>query len=180
MVKLKWCPAHVRNTCLFLLRKALHMAWNQAKPIKRPFLAAFKQQLQTQTDPKQRPCVPAPLLQPRHQSGGLKILNGRIKRTDTWQNQSVAVIKIVVGTNRKRLMAKPLKGFLHGVEIAHAVIDQAELETQSNPTASAALRIQRYLEIVPDSVAFGTAPTTVSTFWPPLNTINVGMLRMPY
>ena len=26
----------------------------------------------------------------------------------------------------------------------------------------------------------GTAPTTVSTFWPPLTIIRVGMLRMPY
>jgi len=110
----------------------------------------------------------APLPQPGHQSSGLEILHGWVKRTDTWQNQSIAMIEIVVGVNRKRLMAQPLESFLHGVEIAHAVINQAELETQSNPTVFATEfaipRIQRYLEIVPDSVAFGTAPTTVSTF----------------
>ena len=36
--------------------------------------------------------------------------------------------------------------------------------------------MDRVLERVP----FGTAPTTVSTFWPPLNIINVGMLLIPY
>ena len=110
----------------------------------------------------------APLPQPGHQTSGLEILHGWVKRTDTWKDQSIAEIEIVVGMNWNRLMAKPLKSFLHGVEIAHAVIDQAELETQSNPTVFAAEfaipRIQRYLEIVPESVAFGTAPTTVSTF----------------
>ena len=39
---------------------------------------------------------------------------------------------------------------------------------------------QRYLEMVPERVVLGTAPTTVSTFCPPLKTIRVGMLRMPY
>jgi hypothetical protein len=39
---------------------------------------------------------------------------------------------------------------------------------------------QRYLEMVPERVFLGTAPTTVSTFWPPLKTISVGMLRIPY
>jgi len=31
-----------------------------------------------------------------------------------------------------------------------------------------------------ERVAFGTAPTTVSTFWPPLKIINVGILLIPY
>ena len=31
--------------------------------------------------------------------------------------------------------------------------------------------------MVPLSVALGTAPTTVSTFWPPLNTIRVGTVN---
>ena len=35
-------------------------------------------------------------------------------------------------------------------------------------------------EMVPESDAFGTAPTTVSTFCPPLKIIKVGMLLIPY
>ncbi len=34
--------------------------------------------------------------------------------------------------------------------------------------------------MVPVSVDFGTAPITVSSFWPPLKIITVGILRMPY
>jgi len=40
--------------------------------------------------------------------------------------------------------------------------------------------VQTYLVIVVWSVLLGTAPTTVSTFWPSLKSIRVGMLRMPY
>ena len=39
---------------------------------------------------------------------------------------------------------------------------------------------QMNLEMVELRVVFGTAPTTVSTFSPPLKIISVGMLRMPY
>ena len=34
--------------------------------------------------------------------------------------------------------------------------------------------------MVPVNVDLGTAPITVSSFWPPLKIITVGMERMPY
>ena len=42
------------------------------------------------------------------------------------------------------------------------------------------IKDHRCLEIVPERVAFGTAPTTVSTFCPPLKIISVGILLIPY
>lgn len=39
--------------------------------------------------------------------------------------------------------------------------------------------VYRYFSMVCTSVALGTAPMTVSIFWPPLKIITVGMLRMP-
>ena len=38
----------------------------------------------------------------------------------------------------------------------------------------------KYFSMVPVRVDFGTAPMTVSSFWPPLKIMTVGMERMPY
>jgi hypothetical protein len=42
------------------------------------------------------------------------------------------------------------------------------------------IEFQRYFSNVLANVVLGTAPTTISTFCPPLKIINVGMLRIPY
>lgn len=40
--------------------------------------------------------------------------------------------------------------------------------------------IQRYFSTVWTRDDLGTAPMTTSTFWPPLNSMTVGIDRMPY
>ena len=115
----------------------------------------------------------------RNQSRGLKVVDGWIEGTNSWKDQGVDCVEVLWTAHENGFFTKPFQGFPHGVEIAHAVIDYTKVQAQSiNPFERR--MPQRYFEIVPERVALGTAPTTVSTFWPPLNTISVGMLRMPY
>ena len=73
-----------------------------------------------------------------NQSGGLEVIDGWIKGTNPWKDQGVDCVQVLWTAHEIGFFAQPLKGFPHGVEIAHAVIDHTEIQAQSiNPADEA-------------------------------------------
>ena len=115
----------------------------------------------------------------RNKACGCQIRHGGIEGSDTGKNQGINSDQILPVPDRSGLLTKTFHRLIDGMEVPHSVINQTERGIQA--IAPVALWwTQRYFEMVPESVALGTAPTTVSTFWPLLKTIRVGMLRIPY
>ena len=164
------------NALAWIIRKTLNASWQQPQSLTGAFLAAFEQQLKPKADSKKRSAIPDPGLQVGNQPGGFQVLHRRVEGSDPRKNQGVRRRQICFGADVHHGTPKPFERSSDGMEVPHSVIDQADRQSLTPQPGW----FQRYFEMVPLSVALGTAPTTVSTFWPPLNTIRVGMLRIPY
>ena len=108
-----------------------HVALDEAKALTIALTTGFEQQLKTKADAEQWTVVPAPTLKIRNQPRRLEILHGWVKRSDARQDEGIAAVETLRARDPCGLMTKAIEGFLHGVEVAHAVIDQTKVESQS-------------------------------------------------
>ena len=111
--------------------QTFHVALDEAKALTTALTTGFEQQLKTKADAEQWTVVPVPTLEIWDQTRRQEILHGWIKRSDARQDEGIAAVETFRTRDLCGLMTKAIKGLLHGVEIAHAVINQTEIESQS-------------------------------------------------
>ena len=58
-----------------------------------------------------------------HKSSSPEVGHGRVKGADHGQDQRINTVQIIGVMDYRAVLFKPLEAFLHGVKIAHAVID---------------------------------------------------------
>ena len=116
-------PAHVGDAFAAVFGKTFHPSGQESQAWIAAFIALFKQQLQAKADAEQRTIFLAPAQQVGHQSGGPEVGHGWIEGADPGQDQRINAFKIIGRFDRGADLPQPLQAFLHGVEIAHAVID---------------------------------------------------------
>ena len=107
-------------------RQGPHPAFEQAEARRRALVAGLKQQLQAQTDAQQGLARGAPVGDRFGQAALVQPLHRWIKSAHPRQHQGRAVIHLCGAGHRLHHGAEPLKGPLHRVQIAHAVVDQAK------------------------------------------------------
>ena len=116
-------PAHVGDAFAAVAGQAAHPSAQEPEAWIAAFIALLEQQLQAEADAEQGAILLAPAQQVGHQSGGPEVGHGRIKRADPGQDQRIDALQIFGVMDQRAALIKPLKAFLHRVEIAHAVID---------------------------------------------------------
>jgi hypothetical protein len=87
----------------------------------------LEQQLKSKTNAEQGAVGLIPAFQIGNQTRGLKIFDGWVEGSDARQNQGIATIEVAGADDATGLITKSIEGFLHRVEIAHAVINQTKM-----------------------------------------------------
>ena len=172
-------PSHMGYSLAGIRGQTAYMALQHPEAGAVSLVASFEQQLQPKADPEHWTVIRHPVLKMRDESCCIQVRHRRVEGSDTRKNQGIHSDEIIPAFDRSGLLTESFHRLIYGVEISHSVINQADCGMQLVAPV-AARSVQRYFEMVPESVALGTAPTTVSTFWPLLKTIRVGMLRIPY
>tara|TARA_B000000532_G_scaffold215587_1_gene187300 strand:+ start:163 stop:525 length:363 start_codon:yes stop_codon:yes gene_type:complete len=115
--------------------QTFHLALDEPKSLKTAFATRLEQQLKAQANAKHWTIGLIPALEIGNQPGRVEIFHGWVERTNPWQNKGIAMVEIVRTADANRLVTQTIKRFLHGVEIAHPVIDQTEIQSQSDASS---------------------------------------------
>ena len=114
---------HVGDALAAVFGKAFHPSGQQPQAGIITFIALFEKQLQAKANAQQGAIRLPPAQQMGHQAGGPEVGHRGVKGSDPRQDQSIDALKIFGVLDLSAALTQPFKAFLHGVEIAHAVID---------------------------------------------------------
>ena len=126
-------PAHVGNGLAGPGWQGLHPSFHQAQATGCSLITAFKEQLQAQADAQQGAARRAGVPQGLHQIGGPQALHGRVKGAHSRQHQGLASVDGLGVPHGPNVGAEAFEGPLHRVQVAHAVVHQADGAFQGGP-----------------------------------------------